>query len=165
MGIIPRLLFVLALVVVPVLIAATSSGLPDRVATHFGTGGFANGWMTRDGYLAFMVAMTTLLPLVVVAMTGLFPGMALAKYRIANADYWLAPQRRQATRDWLIDNACAMGIVLTLFFAAMHMLLIEANAVVPAELPGPPFVALLAGFIVAVIAWVVWTRQHFRRPG
>lgn len=164
MSAIPRLLFVLVLVVVPIFIVGTSSGLPDPVASHFGVGGLPNGWMGRDGYVALMVALSTLLPLFVVAVTGLLPGLALAKARIANRDYWLAPERRQATRDWLINNACTMGIILTLFLAALHALLLEANALTPARLPEPPFFAVLAAFVVTLIVWIAWTRQHFRRP-
>jgi hypothetical protein len=146
MSAIPRLLFVLALVVVPIFIVGTSSGLPDPVASHFGVGGLPNGWMGRDGYVALMVALSTLLPLFVVAVTGLLP------------------ERRQATRDWLINNACTMGIILTLFLAALHALLLEANALTPARLPEPPFFAVLAAFVVTLIVWIAWTRQHFRRP-
>ena len=39
MAIIPRLLFVLVLIVAPVVVYATSAALPERVATHFGRGG------------------------------------------------------------------------------------------------------------------------------
>ena len=71
MTIIPRVLFVALLVLGPAIIWATSGALPDRVATHFGHDGLANGWMSRDGYRAFMLALGTLVPLFVVLMAGL----------------------------------------------------------------------------------------------
>jgi hypothetical protein len=73
MTMLPRLLFVLLLVVAPVVIFATSASLPARVATHFGRGGYANGWMTHDGYLMFILAFTVLLPLSVVMLVGVLP--------------------------------------------------------------------------------------------
>ena len=51
MTIIPRLLFVLAMVVAPIVVWQTSVHLPARVATHFASGGYANGYMTHDGYV------------------------------------------------------------------------------------------------------------------
>ena len=51
------LLFALLLIVVGAFIVATTGQLPDRVASHFGAGNLANGWMTRGGYLAFMLAL------------------------------------------------------------------------------------------------------------
>ncbi len=59
MAAIPRLLFLLVLIVVPVVVYATSASLPERVATHFGPGGVANGFMSHGGYLTFMLAMST----------------------------------------------------------------------------------------------------------
>ena len=101
MAIIPRLLFVLVLIVAPIVVYATSAGLPERVATHFGPAGVANGWMHHETYLAFMLAMTTLLPLFVVAMTGFFPRIAVSQIRIAHREHWLAPNRRAETLAWL----------------------------------------------------------------
>ena len=57
MGVIPRLLYVLALVVAPIVVWTTSEPLPARVATHFGSGGYANGFMSHDAYLVFMLIM------------------------------------------------------------------------------------------------------------
>ena len=115
MAIIPRLLFLLVLIVAPIVVYATSAGLPERVATHFGSGGLANGWMRHDVYLAFMLLMSTLLPLVVVVLTGFVPRIAVSQIKIANRDHWLSPARRAETLAWLAGHASWLGIVLTLF--------------------------------------------------
>ncbi len=41
-----------------VFVAATAGQLPPTVATHFGAGGAANGWMSRGGYTVFALALT-----------------------------------------------------------------------------------------------------------
>ena len=159
----PRLLFVLVLVVVPVLVYATAGMLPERVATHFGRGGFANGWMTRDGYRLFMLAFATLLPVFVVAMTGLLPRMATSQGMVANREYWLAPERREATLAWLASHACWLGIALSVFLGAVHLLVLEANAQAPARLDEPSLFAMVGVLVVAVIAWAVRLRARFRK--
>ena len=163
MAIIPRLLFVLVLIVAPIVVYGTSAGLPERVATHFGSGGLANGWMRHDVYVAFMVAMTTLLPLVVVALTGFVPRIATSQIKIANRDHWLAPARRAQTLAWLAGHASWLGIVLLLFLVGMHVLIVQANAVRPARLDEALFFTLMAAFVVLIFAWVVAMTLRFRR--
>jgi hypothetical protein len=67
------LLFVLLLTVVAAYIVTTTGQLPDPVATHFGQRNVPNGWMSHDGYLAFMLAFATLLPVLIVGIVGWLP--------------------------------------------------------------------------------------------
>ena len=163
MTIISRLLFVLALVIVPALVYATSGGLPDRVATHFGLGGVANGWMPRTGYVVFMLAFSALLPLVVVATSGLVPALTMSSRMVRNRDYWLAPERREATQGWLADHACWMGIVLILFLGGVHLLVVQANGRTPPQLAEAPLFVLLAALLVAIALWVITLHRRFRQ--
>jgi len=163
MAVIPRLLFLLVLIVAPIVVYATSAGLPERVATHFGSGGLANGWMRHDVYLAFMLLMSTLLPLVIVALTGFVPRIAVSQIRIANRDHWLSPARRAETLAWLAGHASWLGIVLSLFLLGMHVLIVHANAVRPARLDEAQFFMLMAAFVVLLFAWVVALTLRFRR--
>jgi hypothetical protein len=137
--------------VVPVLIWATSTGLPARVARHFGSGGLANGWMSRDGYVLFMIVMSTVFPLAVAAAAGLIPSAGralLAKRRIALTG------RQDALLGWLASHACVMGVLLGIFMGAVHFLVLEANARSPARLDEPTFFTVLIGFLVLVGVWI-----------
>jgi uncharacterized membrane protein len=163
MGIIPRLMFVLVIVVAPILVWTTSAPLPARVATHFANGGQANGWMTRDGYVMFMLLMTTALPLVVVALTGFIPRIAMSQIAQGKRAYWLTPERREATLAWLASHACAMGVLLTVFLLGIHLLTIEANERTPARLDESAFFAVLIGFIVLLVIWIVTMALRFAR--
>jgi len=160
---IPRLLFLLVVIVVPVVVYATSAGLPERVATHFGPGGVANGFMSRGGYIAFMLAMTTLLPLFVVAMTGFIPRIAISQIKIANREHWLSPARRAETLAWLMGHACWLGIVLSSFLVGLHVLIVQANAGRPPRLDETQFFMLMGAFAVLILAWIVAMTLRFRR--
>ena len=48
-------LFPLALLGVLAYVVTTSASLPERVASHFGANGVANGYMSRDGYRTFIL--------------------------------------------------------------------------------------------------------------
>lgn len=163
MNVIPRLLFVLALVLVPVVVWTTSADLPARVASHFGNGGLANGWMPRDGYLALMLGLTTLLPLLVVAMTGFIPRIAVSQIKLPDRGHWLSPARRGETLAWLASHACWLGLVLMLFLGGIHVLTVQANLRVPPRLSEPHFFTLLGAFVVLLVLWIVALGLRFRR--
>jgi uncharacterized membrane protein len=160
----PRIAFVVLLVLVPAVIVATSGALPDRVATHFGRGGMVNDWMSRDSYIAFMLAFTILVPLVVVAMTGFLPGIARSRCNIPNYDYWFAPARREASAARLVSHACLLGCLMVLCFGGFHAVLLHANATTPARLSEPAFFSGLAVLGFGITLWMVFMRRLFRRP-
>lgn len=161
----PRIAFVVLLVVVTAVIVATTGSLPERVATHFGAGGLANGFMSRDGYLLFMLAFTIVISLVVVAMTGLFPGIARSPRNIQHHDYWFAPARRAESSARLLNHACLLGCLIVLFFGGMHGALMVANAATPPRLPETAFFIMLGAFLVGIALWIFFMRRMFARPG
>ena len=164
MGIITRMLFGLSVVIAPIVVWTTSAQLPARVASHFGRGGYANGFMSHDVYVLFMLGMTTLLPLVVVASIGLIPRLATSRLSLRHRDHWLAPMRRAETLATLATWGCAFGVVLIAFLTSIHFLTLEANARTPARLDEGTFFTLLVGFLVVLVAWIVFLALLFGRP-
>jgi len=163
MTIVPRLVLVLALVVAPIVVWQTSLPLPARVATHFGSGGYANGYMSHDGYVLFMLVMTTLLPISIVTMTGLVPRFAIRQISQRKRAYWLAPERRAATLAWLASHACALGVLITVFLLGIHLLTIEANERSPARLDESSLFVVLIGFVVLLAIWILVLGLRFTR--
>jgi len=161
---IPRVLFVALLVLCPAVIWGTSGALPERVATHFGHDGLANGWMTRDGYRAFMLALGTLMPLFMVAVAGFAPQFGSRAMKVPNPGYWLAPERKHETLARMRTHACWLGSTMLVFFTGMHFLLLRANAVTPAHLPEGPFYAMIVALVIVVVAWGLALRIVFRTP-
>ena len=164
MGIIVRMLFGLCIVVAPIVVWTTSAQLPARVASHFGRGGYANGFMSHDAYLLFMLAMTTLLPLVVVACMGLIPRLATSRLSLRYREHWLAPERRAATLATLATWGCAFGIVLIVFLTSIHFLTLEANMRTPARLDEGGFFTVLVAFLVMLGLWIAFLALRFGRP-
>jgi len=164
MGIFVRMLFGLAVVVAPIVVWTTSAQLPARVASHFGRGGLANGFMGHDAYVAFMVAMTTILPLLVVSAIGLVPRLATSRLSLRHREHWLAPVRRAETLSTLATWGCAFGVLLIVFLTCIHLLTLEANARVPARLDEGTFFTLLVGFLLLLAAWIGFMLLRFGRP-
>jgi hypothetical protein len=141
----------------------TMEQLPPRVASHFNGQGIANGWMTRSTHICWMIGFGIGVPGFIVALLSilrLFGGTGL---NIPRRKYWLAPERRQATFDFMITRAAWLACAFVVFSAGLHRLIIAANTRHPAFLPNQQS-WLLGGLMLAAIAvWAISLVLHFLR--
>ncbi len=143
------------------LLARTAPELPDRVATHFGVEGAADGWMSRPGYLVF----TAVFPL---ALVALFAGLASlirvlpARFvNLPNRDYWLAPERRATTSAMLRARFAWLGCLFVAFFGGLHVLTVEANRLTPPRLPMGGLLLVVMAFLMGLMLWIVFLLMRF----
>jgi len=142
----------------------TSSVLPERIATHFGIGGQPNGWMSRSGYVAFISSFGVGLPLFLVVVFVLCRFLPVWTVNIPHREYWLSPERRSQTYDYLLAHGFWLACSLVGFVGGMHYLTIQANHNVPVHLPGNLLFAMLAIFLSVVGSFVFGLVRHFRIP-
>jgi hypothetical protein len=156
-------LFVTLMIASSAFIVGTVGQLPPRVASHFSGAGQANAWMTRDGYLLFTLGFATLLPLFMVASIAGLPHLTSRGVKLPNRDYWLAPPRRSETLVTLGAFGGWLGSLLTVFIAALHYTILEANTSIPPQLPTPLLWSVLGGFIAAILSWQALFYLRFRK--
>ena len=149
----PALFVLVALIAVSAaFIAVTAGQLPGLVASHFDSGSGVNGWLTRSQYLFWMLALAILLPLAIVGFIAL-ASTAPRLINLPHRTYWLSEARREQTLATLLSFACAQGCVLTVFAAALHYVILQANSTSPPQLPGILFVAVILALLAAMVAW------------
>ena len=136
--------------------------MPEQVASHFGAGNAAHAFMSRGGYLVFMLVFALALPVFVAAMTGLLPRLRANSINIPHKDYWLDPRRRAATMNALSAHGAWLGSLIALFIAALHYVLLIANRSSPPQLPADLFIMLLVGFVVGITLWIGTFYLRFR---
>jgi hypothetical protein len=141
----------------------TSRGLPPVVASHFDGSGAANGFMTREYYTLLMLALVVGMPLLLVYLPAFAFSGPEAKINVPNRDYWLAPERRQATVCFLRRHIARFGTLLLLLLCYVHWLVVQANAQVPPRLSSPWFMGGLIVFVVLSIIWAAVLRGRFRK--
>ena len=134
--------FLAALVVAATFIAVTSSALPARVASHFVRGGEANGWMTRESYVAFILGVALGVPLFVATLIAWLPRAFAGAVNLPNRAYWFAPERREGTLASLAAFAWSFGAALALLLAGLHWTVVAANAHTPPRLEDGAVAAL-----------------------
>jgi hypothetical protein len=159
----PPLFLLVALIAVSApFIAVTAGQLPGLVASHFDSGSGVNGWLTRNQYLVWMLGLAILLPLVIVCLIALIPRAAPRLINLPHRAYWLSEDRREQTLATLLSFGCAQGAVLTVFAAALHYVILQANTTAPPRLPGVLLVAVLVGLLAAMVAWTIALYVRFR---
>lgn len=145
-------------------VLSTTASLPDRVASHFGTEGLANGYMTREGYRCFMLFFTVGFPALMVLGIGGLPRLIPQYANFPNREYWLAPERRAQAFDFLTAHALWFGILLVLFICAVHWLVVQANMQHPPQLANGPFLTSLGMFLAALVVWIIMLMRCFSVP-
>jgi uncharacterized membrane protein len=159
----PLLLWLL-LVAGVAIVLGTSSSLPTTVATHFGAGGQANGWMSRIGYQVFY---STLMIGITFAVYAAFSWLPRSKPHLVNLphrDYWFAEPRREASMAALRLFGVALALAIVGLLVTIHFLILDAHTRTPPRLDEPAMYVLLGGFVAVVVALVVLLNVRFRRP-
>ena len=165
MPILSAFLFLALLVAGGAILALTANLLPEQVASHFGSGGVASGFMARSDYLLFMLVMTLGIPLLIAVFTVLVPWLVpIDKLRVPNRDYWLSPERRQATMAGLATSGLGMASIVALFLIAVHLLIISANRQAPPHLDSATLWALVGALVVASVFWQFLRWRRFKVP-
>lgn len=157
------LLFVLLLMFAVIFVNRTAASLPSIVASHFDAAGQPNGFMSRSDYMVLLRVLTLGLPLAVVGILAIVYSRA-TDLKMPNREYWLAPQRLERTRAFLIAHGVWLGSMLVAFMCFFHWLELDANSQQPPHLSNRLFASGIIVFLVCLAAWIGTLMFAFRRP-
>lgn len=135
--------------------------LPARIATHFDLAGRANGWMPRNGYLAFQIGLLLFLGLVFGGLGRLMRRLPDRLINLPYRDYWLAPARREQTLRWVDNLLHGLGIAAVVFAMLLFQKVFAANLYGTLQLKMLP---LFIGWFVFIICLVILMMSRFQRP-
>jgi uncharacterized membrane protein len=140
-------------------IASVWPRLPERMASHFNGAGRADGWMSRSGFVAFWLATTGALTLLLFTIAFWIPW---AVTNIPNRDYWGDPARQQLARRRLALWCAWFAVGLNLLLASVLELVLRANFM--ATPLSSNHAALLVGFMIFVGVMLAVLFRMFRPP-
>ena len=141
-----------------------SSNLPERVASHFGPNGLADGWMTKTSLIGLHIGLQA-------ATAGLL--LAIAKYgrhlpdsllNMPHKDYWLHRDRRRETFDYTEGLLTCIAGLTVIFLAGVFHLVYQANVDGTNRLSARWFWPLLIGYFALLIWLIVRMSLRFRLP-
>jgi uncharacterized membrane protein len=155
--------FIALLALAILFVISTVSQLPPMVASHFDAAGQANAFMSRSGYTRFVLCLALGLPLAIVAILTAVYSRA-SDLKLPNRDYWMAPQRIDRTRAFLVAHGVWFGSLLVILACFVHWLELTANRAQPPHLSNSMFAAVMMAFLLATTAWIAVLMVTFRRP-
>ena len=138
--------------------------LPDRVASHFGPDGRADGWMAKDAFIALnigVVAFTVTLNAVLAKILARVPNELI---NLPNREYLLAPERRAESLAAMQDQLHGMNAATAALLVFVFQCVYQANLKPDPRLEGP-FLPVLAIYFVYVAIWTIGLYRRFRLPG
>jgi hypothetical protein len=138
--------------------------LPDRVASHFGPRGEANAWMSKEANLLYLGGVGLGLPLFILGLTYVTRFFPDSTFNLPHRDYWLAPERRKQTVDFLFHQSFWMAGLTQLFLSWVNFLAIIGNRQTPQRLSMPGLWIALVLFLVALGFWIASLIRYFDRP-
>ena len=137
--------------------------LPDRVATHFNGSGKPDGWMHRDQAALFMVGLETLMPAIFLGIAYMIYFIPSQLINIPHKEFWLAPERREASISFMAKSTAAFSLAISLFFIGMNHLTYLANRA-EGNLSPIGFWILMACFLAVTAVWITCLLLRFRIP-
>jgi len=140
-------------------IACYYAQLPDRVASHFGPSGEADGWMSKSAFAAVYVGVMLFQATVFGGIGVLLRHSPNDLINLPNKDYWLAPARREKTLRDAAESLASFGV------ATMILLIAVMHSVILANVNGTFRLGVLPlYYLIAYLAYTaVWTVNLIRR--
>lgn len=157
----PRAIVVLSSLISAALVLWLGSGMPDQVASHFGTNGVANGFMPRWLLIGINLAVMCCLPLAAWFMQERAVRGGYAK--LPNAAFWLSASQRLRTESFVKMHAAMLAVATTVFFLFVFLLVVRANRSAPAVMDMPDFFVALGVFLAFIVGWVISLQLRFRK--
>ena len=128
--------------------------LPERMATHFDGAGAADGWSSRSEFFRTNLVMVAGFGLVFMGIMALIHRVPSAHINLPHKEYWLAPERRAATLDWIGRQMEWLGAATLALLLGMTQLTIWAN-LSGSNAMGGGFWWLFGSYMLYMTVWLV----------
>jgi len=159
----PRLLYFLLLSVGLLTAAYYYPQMPHRIASHFAADGHPNGWMPREPFFLIMFFVTATSAIVAFFAPWQIASKSNARINLPNRDYWLAPERRDATLRYIAAMMGWFGCALLFVLILGTSLAMQANLAPDGRFNSEAMIAVLVGFLLFFQVWMVRFFRHFQR--
>lgn len=157
-----RLLFFLSLAAAALQLVHASRVLPATMAVHFNAAGRADGYGSRSSFVLFFAGMFALLWFLFELISLAIRRAPASLINMPKKDYWLAPERRDATFDDFEARMRIFGVATVLLLIFMLYLVLRFNAGDTHAFTSAPVVALVV-YIAFSLAWLVAMALRYAR--
>jgi uncharacterized membrane protein len=159
----PKLIFVLLVLYAAIHFSYYYPQLPPVVGSHFDARGHVNGWQTKSAFFTVFVGVSVLAVIIGFAIPKIIFAIPAQLINLPNKRYWLAPEHRAETIEFLSAYfawfGCAMYLIMILTFDyAVQSNLHPENPPDPARMW-----YILAGFLIFIVVSTIRMLAKFLR--
>lgn len=131
------------------------SRLPEKIATHFGAGGAANGWMTKRDFMFLYLGLCIFMACLFLLLPRLIMRLPDSMINLPNKDFWLAPDRRRRTIGIMGEKMAWLGVLILALFIAMAYFTFQANLLPRPMLDEKATIVTMVAFFLCMGVWLV----------
>ena len=139
--------------------------LPERIASHFNGSGEPNGFQSRNGFVVLSASMLILTVVLFGGLGALFQRIPSKWFNLPNRGYWLAPDRRQETLDFISTQMEWFGAASLALYLFVIRLVVQTNETPQPRLPSGAMFFVLGLYLVFTVVWISRFLLRFRMPG
>jgi uncharacterized membrane protein len=159
----PKLIFGLLAAVGLLYFSLLYPQLPDLIASHFNASGAATAWMPKSGFFVLIMVVTVAAGLPIFLVPISMARLPNDKINLANKEYWLAPERRAATIEYMGIQMGWFGCaLLALLFCGLYNA-VAANLRPAKHFDSGSFYIALGAFFAFILFWLGRLLSHFAR--
>jgi len=159
----PKLIYALLAAVGLLYFSFLYPQLPDPMASHFNASGAATAWMPKSSLFILITIVTLAASVPVFLVPRLMVNLPNDKINLPNKEYWLAPERRAETMQYLgIQMGWLACALLALLFCGLYNA-VAANFRPNHHFDSGSFYVVLGAFFAFIIVWLVRLFSHFAR--
>lgn len=159
----PRVLYVFLVLVCLLMLGYYYPQMPQRMASHFAADGSPNGWQPRDAFFLLMFIVCASSAIVTFLAPWQIASKTDARINLPNKDYWLAPERREATMRYIASTMAWFGCGLLFVLISGTFLALRANLAPDRHFNSEAMLIVLAAFLISLMVLMVGLVRRFQR--
>jgi len=160
----PKLVFCLLAAATALRFSLYYSQLPPIMASHFDARGIANGWQPKSVFFTIFLIVVGIAAFVALGVPRLVASLPPQYLNLPNKDYWLAPERREATFAFLSAHMAWFGCAVLGLIASAFYFSIQANLLPEPQFDSSSFLYILGAFLLFTLFWMIFLFRRFARP-
>jgi uncharacterized membrane protein len=157
----PKLVFALLAGGAAIYFSSYYAQLPEVMASHFNGRGLPNGWQTKSAFFSVLVGVSVLAAVVGFGIPRVIAAMPLELINLPNKRYWLAPEQRAATIDFLNGYFAWFGCTLFAVILVTFNFVLQANLHADRRSDATSMWYVLAGFLAFAIMGILRIFKRF----
>ena len=137
--------------------------LPEQVASHFDAVGNPSGWSSRGGFFGISLGMIIAISVLFLVLSSVLHRLPRSMLNLPKKNYWLAPERREATYVFVRGQLLWFGFATQWFLVALLQLCIQANLAPGGRMGSGSFWFIFGSYLAFTLAWVLSFLVRFLR--